>query len=139
MQVDVAGAGFIDLEVAAAGGALHRARDFAGADVAGSGLQPDLASKARQFHVARAGLHLDIAARAFDDLVTRTAAAADGRFSGHGDFVVDGNVVRVDIVDVNAVAFLPDRRVLFDLVDVRLASAHQPVAPDENLGANDHR
>ena len=63
VQIDVARAGFIDFEVAAAGAAsAPRPRNFAGADVAGSGLQPNLAGQARQLHIARAGLHVDIAA-----------------------------------------------------------------------------
>src|SRR5258708_37344105 len=56
-----------------------------------------------------------------------------------GYLVVHGNVALVHIVDVDAVAFLPQGRMLLNLVNIALAIAHEPVVADINLAANDDR
>ena len=131
--------GLLDLNIAAAGAASHGARDLPRPNVARSGLQANLAGQVRQLHIARSGLRVDVAVRAFNYLISRAAAGADGGIGGHTDLVIDRDVAQVHIIDVNAVAILADRRMLLDLVDVGVAVAHQPVVADIDLSADHHR
>ena len=70
MQIDVSRPGLFNLHIAAAGSAFHRARDIARPNVPGASLQADFAIQSAQLHIARSGLNVDVAVRAFDDLIT---------------------------------------------------------------------
>src|SRR6266567_3221634 len=137
MQVDVARGGFLDLNVAASRAALHGARNVARPYVARASLQLNLASEVRELHVVRPSLGVDVAARAFDGLIARAAARANDGVRGYGNLVVDGDVAHVHVVNVNAVALLPDGRTLFDLVNVSLPVAHQPMVADVDLSTDE--
>src|ERR1039457_2409965 len=138
MQVDVARGGFIDLDVAASRATFHRARNLACPYIARSRLQTNLAGQFRELHVARPGLRVHIAACAFNDLISRAAARANGRIRGHTDLVIYRNVAHVHVVNVNAVALLPDRRMLLDLVDVGVPVATQPVVANVDLSPDEY-
>src|ERR1022692_1928362 len=120
MQVDVARGGFIDLDVAASRATFHRARNLACP------------------YIARPRLRVHIAACAFNDLISRAAARANGRIRGHTDLVIYRNVAHVHVVNVNAVALLPDRRMLLDLVDVGVPVATQPVVANVDLSPDEY-
>ncbi len=133
-------AGFLNLDIAAAGAALHRAGNLACANVARARLQLNLARQVRELHVARSRLYVDVATRAFNDLIARAAAGADRGIRGHSDLVVHRNVAHVHIVNVNVVALLADRRILLDLRGRRRRRpARQPVVAHVNFAANEDR
>src|ERR1035441_562620 len=137
VQIDVARGDFFNLDIPAAGATLHSAGNWACADVARARLQLKLARQVRQLQVARPGLRVDVAVRAFNNLVARAATGTNRGIRGHADLVVHGNVSHVHVLNVNAIAVLPDRRILFDLVDVGLAAAHQPVVAHVDLSTNE--
>lgn len=70
VQVNIPRAGFFNLDVAAARPALYRARDLMGPHVARAGLQANLAAEIGKLQIARTGLEVDIAVRAFNGLIS---------------------------------------------------------------------
>src|SRR5580765_4918449 len=118
MQIDVARSGLFNLDIAATGTASHRARDLPRPHIARSSLNPDLALQVGKSYVARPSLHFGVTARALDSLIARAALGADRRVGRHSDVVINGNVPVIHVFDVNAVATLSYRRILFDGVHV---------------------
>src|SRR5208337_1077499 len=56
-----------------------------------------------------------------------------------GDVVVDRNVGEIDVVDANAVAVLPNRRMVLQLLHLRLVVAAEPGIARVNLAMNRDR
>ena len=139
MQIDVARPSLFDLDIAAARAAADRAGNLPRPNIARTSLHTQFTGHIRQLCIARSGLQIDVAARAFNDQIARAGMCANDGIGGHRDLVVDRNVFACHVVNVNAVAILPQRRMLLDLVNVGFAAARQPVITDINLPANKHR
>src|ERR1700687_545671 len=139
MEVDVARCRLVDLDIATSRATSHRARNMARPDIARSGLQPNLASQIFQLHIARPGLGVHVAVRAFDGLISRATARAYGSIRGHANFVVHRDVAHVHVLNMNVVALLPDGRMLFDLVDIGIPVAAEPMVADVDLPPNEDR
>src|SRR5580700_2427706 len=99
----------------------------------------NLSGKLRELYVSRSRLHVGVAMRAFDSLISRAAVAADGSVDGHRDFIIDRNVTGRHLIDVDAVSILPYWRMLLNVGYVRVTVAKQPVVPNIYLGANGDR
>src|SRR5579864_1649657 len=139
VQVNVARAGLVHFNVTAAGAAMHRSRNFAGAHVAGAGLYANLSRQASQLQISRSALEVGITVNALDDLIPRSAVRTQSRIGGNGDVVVHRNVAFVHVIDVDVVAFLAEGRVLLDLADVGLTPSEEPAVADKDLSPNHNR
>src|ERR1700733_5320687 len=139
MQIDVAGCGFLDLNIAAPGATFHRARNLTRPDIARSGLQSNLARKIGELQIARTGFRLHIPVGTLDDLIAGAGACDEHRIHRHADLVVHGDVLHVviEIVNVTVITLLPNLRLLLDLVDIGVTIAAQPAVTDEDLSSNE--
>src|ERR1700726_2975136 len=99
----------------------------------------NLSGKLREPYVSRSSRHLGVTMRALNSLISRAAVAADGSVDGHRDFIIDRNVPRRHLIDVDAVSILPYWRMLLDVGYVGAPVAKQTVVPNKYLGANGDR
>src|SRR3974390_18681 len=95
-----------------------------------------VAGDPRQPQVAGAALQISVALDAFQRLIAAAAVGANVRVLRDGDFVVDGDVTEIDVVNPDAVPVLPDGRVALQLLHVRLVISFEPGVADVNLGVN---
>ena len=139
MQINFPSRSFFQFDVAAARASANRTCDPKRAHIARSSLQTNLPGKLRQFHVSRTALQVDVSMRAFDNLIARAAVSTDRRLRRHDDFIVHRNIVRIHVINVNAVALLPQRRMLLNFAYVRVPVSEQPVVSDVDLAADRNR
>src|SRR5208283_4944061 len=145
---DVAGAGanlhvtrahFLDVDVTAACLDLRGTREFASANVSRSCLKMHFAGEPRQSQVARSTLQIDVALESFDRLVAAAGVGANRGVLGNRDFVIDGNVIEIYVVDADAVAGLANGRIRLQLLYLRLVVAPKPGIARVDLGMNRDR
>src|SRR5208337_1614605 len=138
-DLHVARAHFLDLDVTAACLDLRGTRQFAPANVSRPCLEAHFTGESRQSQVARSTLQIDIALEPFDRLIAAAAVGANRSVLGDGDFVIDGNVGEIHVVDADAVAGLANGRIVLQLLHLRLVIAAEPGIARVNLGMNRDR
>src|ERR1700687_936635 len=145
---DVAGSGadfniarthFLDFDVTAARFDLRRTSKLAPANVSRACLKTQFTGKTRQLQISRPALEINIALEAFDILITAAGVGTNRGILRNRNFVVDRNVVEVHVVDADAVAVLPNRRIVLQLLHLLLVVAAKPGTARVDLGMNRDR
>src|ERR1019366_6213543 len=138
-DVHVARTYFLDFDVTAARFDLRGSGKFVAADVSRARLETHFTGEARQLHVARPTLEIDVTLEAFDLLIAAAGMGTNRGVLGDGDFVVDRNVVEIDVVDADAVAVLANWRIVLQILHRRLVVAAEPRIARVDLGMNRNR
>src|SRR6185369_14363126 len=131
MDSDVACSGFLEFDIAAARAGATGAIDIASSNVARAGLSMNIAGESTKLHVTRAAFEIDAALEAIDIVISGTAMRPQRGFSGRSDFVVNGHVAHVDVVNAHAVPVLAHGRIFLDFFHLGLL-----VAAEKPRGAN---
>src|SRR6202795_3992493 len=109
---NVARAHLLDFDVTAPRFDLCWPGKLAPANVSRARLETQFTGKARQLQIARPALEINIALEAFDILITAAGMGSDRGVLRDSDFVVDGNIIQIDVVNPDAVAVLANRRIV---------------------------
>jgi len=117
---------FVDHNVAAPRFNPRRTGKLVPANISRSRLEIHFARESRQFQIARSALQVDIALKALDRLIAAAGVAVNRGVLWRRDFVVDGNVVDVHVVDTNAVAVLANGRIGLQLPHVLFVISAEP-------------
>ena len=103
-EEDIAGSGFLQFNVSAARARTDRAVEFAPTHIARAGLGANLAGQSAQLHVSGTAFQLDSPFDSVDIVVSRAAPGMQRRFRRNRDFVIDGDVLHIHVIDAHAVA-----------------------------------
>src|SRR6266849_8988373 len=99
---NVARAHFLDLNVTAARFDLRWTRKLAPANISRARLETQFTGKTRQLQISRPALEINIALEAFDILIAAAGMGSDRGVLRDGNFVINRNVVEVDVVNADA-------------------------------------
>src|SRR5438309_10477706 len=91
-----------------------------------------------EHHIARSALEVELRSQTFDLLVPCSAARAHRRIGWNRDVVIDRNIAHVHIINVDAVAALPNGWILLEFTDIALASSLEPPVTHVNLPVHRH-
>src|SRR3984893_28062 len=136
---NVARTPFLDFDVTATRFDLRRTRKLAPANISRARLETQFTGKTRQFQIARPALEINIALEPFDILITAAGMSTNRGVLRDGDFVINGNVVEVDVVDADAVAVLANRRIVLQPLHLLFVVAAEPGIARVDLGVNRNR
>src|SRR5208337_1313900 len=130
----------VDGDVAGAGANLHVTRaHFLDVDVTAACLDLRGTREFASANVSRSCLQIDVALESFDRLVAAAGVGANRGVLGNRDFVIDGNVIEIYVVDADAVAGLANGRIRLQLLYLRLVVAPKPGIARVDLGMNRDR
>src|ERR1700674_4995724 len=101
----------LDFNVTAARFDLRGTRKLAPTNISRARLETQFTSKTRQLQVARPTLEINIALEALDILITAAGMGSNRGVLRDGNFIINRNVVEVDVVDADAVRILANRRI----------------------------
>src|SRR5581483_453728 len=126
MNVHMAGVFFVEADVNTTRLSCKWRRNVVSFHISGAGAEADFATKIAQHHISRSALEIDCAGETFNPLISRTALRMQRSIRRNRNFVIYGNTVVVQVVDVNVVSFLVNGRGLFDFINVVLPPAAEP-------------
>src|SRR6266446_7756938 len=109
---NIARAHFLDFYVTATRFDLRGTRKLAPTNISRARLETQFTGKPRQLQIARPALEINIALETLDILIAAAGMGTNRGVLRDGDFVINRNVVEVDVVDADAVAVLANRRIV---------------------------
>src|SRR6266478_322798 len=136
---NVARAHFLDFDVTAARFDLRGTRKLAPTNISRARLETQFTGKPRQLQIARPALEINIALETLDILIAAAGMGTNRGVLRDSNFVIDGNIIQVDVIDADAVAVLANRRIILQLLHFLFMVAAKPGIARVNLGMNRNR